>query len=51
LLCVCPQVLIEFIAIVTDSKRVKNPISSKEATKEVKKYLIAENILKYTQIN
>jgi predicted nucleic acid-binding protein len=24
-ICVCPQVLIEFFAIVTDSKRVSNP--------------------------
>lgn len=46
LLCVCSQTLTEFIAIVTDLKRVKNPITSEKAIKEVEKYLIAENILK-----
>jgi predicted nucleic acid-binding protein len=45
-LCVCPQVLIEFFAIVTDPKRVKKPISSSQAIKEVEKYFIAPNILK-----
>ena len=45
-LCVCPQVLIEFFAIVTDSKRVRNPITPIEAIKEIEKYLIAPHILK-----
>ena len=45
LLCVCPQVLAEFFAIVTDPKRVKNPISSKEAIREVEKYLVVSNAL------
>lgn len=30
-LCVCPQVLNEFFAIVTDSKRVSNPRTQKDA--------------------
>ncbi len=45
-LCLCPQVLLEFFAIVTDPKRVENPIIPQEAIKEVEKYLIASNILK-----
>lgn len=49
LLCVCPQVLTEFLAVVTDSRRVKNPISPSEAIKEVEKYLTAPNILKIYQ--
>ena len=44
-LCICPQVLTEFFAIVTDSKRVQNPISPKEAIKEIEKYLAVSNIL------
>jgi len=28
-LCICPQVLNEFFAIVTDPKRVSNPISQR----------------------
>ena len=44
-LCICPQVLTEFFAIVTDLKRVQNPISSKEAIKEIEKYLLVSNIL------
>jgi len=46
LLCVCPQVLMEFFAVITDSKRVENPIASSEAIKEVEKYLAATYILK-----
>lgn len=45
-LCVCPQVLNEFFAIVTDSKRVSNPRSQKEAQIEIEKYFNSKNILK-----
>jgi predicted nucleic acid-binding protein len=37
LLCVCPQVLIEFFAIITDSRRVKNPREPEEAVEEIEK--------------
>jgi len=33
-LCICPQVLSEFYAIVTDPKRVRSPISQREALSE-----------------
>lgn len=45
-LCVCPQVLNEFFAVVTDSKRVSHPRSQKEATLEVEKYFHSKRILK-----
>jgi toxin-antitoxin system PIN domain toxin len=46
LLCVCPQVLIEFFAIITDSRRVENPREPEEAVEEIEKYLLSKNILK-----
>ncbi|MBM4305217.1 MAG: PIN domain-containing protein [Deltaproteobacteria bacterium] len=45
-LCICPQVLNEFFAIVTDPRRVRNPISQREALLEMEKYYQAESILK-----
>jgi predicted nucleic acid-binding protein len=42
--CICPQVLNEFFAIVTDPKRVINPRTQKEALLEVEKYFRSENI-------
>ena len=45
-LCVCPQVLNEFFAIITDPKRVNNPRIHKEALLEIEKYLHTKNILK-----
>ena len=39
--CISPQILSEFFAIVTDSRRVPNPISYDEAIKEVEHYSIA----------
>lgn len=45
-LSVCPQVLNEFYAIVTDPKRVDMPISYKEARLEIEKYFYSRNILK-----
>lgn len=45
-LCVCPQVLIEFFAIVTNPRRVENPRESEEAIEEIEKYLLSKNIVK-----
>jgi len=45
-LCVCPQVLNEFFAIVTDPRRVSNPRTQLEARLEIEKYLYSKNILK-----
>ncbi len=45
-LCICPQVLAEFFAIVTDSKRVSNPRTQEEAQIEIEKYTHSENISK-----
>jgi predicted nucleic acid-binding protein len=43
--CICPQVLNEFFAIVTDARRVGHPISQKEAVLEMQKYFYSDNIL------
>ena len=45
-LCVCPQVLNEFFAVVTDPKRVGSPRSQEEALFEIDKYHRSRNILK-----
>ncbi|MFH1648456.1 MAG: hypothetical protein ABIA11_01830 [Patescibacteria group bacterium] len=45
-LCICPQVLNEFFAIVTDPRRVSNPRTQKEALLEMEKYFYSKNILK-----
>ena len=45
-LCICPQVLNEFFAIITDPKRVSSPIIQKEALLEIEKYFYSNNILK-----
>ena len=45
-LCICPQILEEFFAIVTDPKRVKNPRNPKEVIKEIEKYIKSRNIIK-----
>lgn len=45
-LCVCPQVLMEFFAIITDPRRVENPREPKEAIEEIEKYLLSKNIFK-----
>lgn len=45
-LCVSPQVLTEFFAIITDSKRVNNPRTGEEALIEVEKYFYSKNIFK-----
>lgn len=46
LLCICPQVLNEFYAVITNPKRVTDPISPMEAIKEIEKYAKAKNIMK-----
>jgi toxin-antitoxin system PIN domain toxin len=45
-LCVCPQVLNEFFAVVTDPKRVGSPRSQEEALLEIEKYHRSRNFLK-----
>jgi len=45
-LCVCPQVLKEFFAVITNPKRVTTPITPAEAMAEVENYFRAEKILK-----
>lgn len=45
-LCVCPQVLYEFFAVVTDPRRVTLPVSPREAMAEVEKYYRAKWVLK-----
>ena len=39
-LCVCPQVLHEFFAVVTNPRKVTYPISPQDAMTEVGKYYI-----------
>ncbi|RLG32306.1 hypothetical protein DRN97_07675 [Methanosarcinales archaeon] len=34
-ICICPQVLMEFFAILTDPRRVKNPREPEEVTEEI----------------
>jgi len=43
-LSICPQVLNEFFAIVTDPKRVINPRTQEEALLEVEKYFRSQSI-------
>jgi len=45
-LCICPQVLNEFFAIVTDPKRVSSPRTKGEALTEMRKYFDSKNIFK-----
>lgn len=45
-LCICPQTLTEFYAVITDSKRVAHPRKPKEAVTEIKNYLMSDRILK-----
>jgi len=45
-LCICPQVLTEFFAIVTDPRRVDKPRSRQEALFEMEKYLRSKQIAK-----
>ncbi len=45
-LCICPQVLSEYFAIITDPKRVNGPRTQKEVVFEIDKYFSSNNILK-----
>jgi len=45
-LCICPQLLSEFYAVITDPRRTAQPRSSQEASSEIEKYLLHENLLK-----
>jgi len=45
-ICVCPQVLLEFFAVITNSRRVTHPVTPQEAAVEIEKYLKASEILK-----
>lgn len=45
-LCISPQTISEFFAVITDSKRVENPRTQKEAITEIKKYLQSKRIRK-----
>ncbi len=46
ILAVTPQVLSEFFAVVTDTKRVLNPRTQQEAALEIEKYYRSKSILK-----
>ena len=48
-LCVAPQNLTEFYAVITSPKRVTNPIMPAEARLEIQKYLKSNNIRKIYQ--
>ena len=43
--CLCYSVLLEFFAVVTDSRRVGNPLPPAEAWREVRTYLNAFEVL------
>lgn len=45
-LCICPQVLMEFYAVITNPKRVTHPISPEQALAEVEKYFTRKWIAK-----
>ena len=45
-LCISPQVLFEFFAVITSPKRVTQPVKSQEALDEMTKYLRANHIMK-----
>ncbi len=45
-LCIFPQILSEFFAVITDSRRVDNPRTQEEAATEIEKHLKAEHVLK-----
>ena len=46
-LCIFPQILSEFFAVITDSKRVTNPRSQQEAITEIEKYFRSKQISKF----
>jgi len=44
--CITPQILSEFYAVITDPKRVSNPLSPELAKKEAENYFKSPSILK-----
>ncbi len=48
-ICVTPQVLFEFYAVITDPRRVNQPLNSLEAVKEINIYLKHPKIKKIYQ--
>jgi predicted nucleic acid-binding protein len=44
--CVCPQVLFEFFAVITNSGRATRSVAPQDATIEIEKYLKIAKILK-----
>ncbi|MFH1505107.1 MAG: PIN domain-containing protein [Candidatus Omnitrophota bacterium] len=44
--CISLQNLSEFYSVITSQKRVQKPLSSEEAVGEIKKYVLAEKLLK-----
>ncbi len=51
-LCICPQILMEFYSTITNPKRVTDPVSQEEATIEIEKYFTSRKILKiYPQVD
>ena len=44
--CVCPQVLNEFFAVITNPKRVSGPRPQDEARNEMEKYVRARKVMK-----
>ncbi len=47
-LCIFPQILSEFFAVITDSKRVASPRSQQEAISEIEKYFSCKRIAKFS---
>jgi predicted nucleic acid-binding protein len=45
-LCITPQNLAEFFAVVTHSKRVANPLTQEQALAEIRKYYQSKNLKK-----
>ena len=48
-LCLSPQILCELFAVLTDPKRVNNPLSQREAFAEIEKYHRSASIKKIYQ--
>jgi predicted nucleic acid-binding protein len=45
-LCIFPQILSEFFAVITNPKRVSNPRTQEEAVAEMERYIRAKYLLK-----
>jgi predicted nucleic acid-binding protein len=45
-LCVCPQVLLEFFAVITNPRKVTRPIDWNAGATEIERYIRAKNISK-----